>query len=243
MPRPAPPPHLATTTPVLSVGDAVGQEPTRPVIPPRSQKATRPAHSVDGPRRTAESEANAAGDDERLTTTHYPASLGERGELAALQLERGTTEQVQACLGRGDAGATGRAGGRVRDVQAAARVRTKAAPRGHGEPVRDVAVDLPVMCAHTGGHAGEEVIERDDAIERRVGTQGFQGAHAPAADPEIDIAAPVELQPERRASRAGGSGTGRRAPLSRELCRGQPDGGEEQDTADQLPHTKPPREE
>src|SRR2546427_5075556 len=131
---------------------------------------------------------------------------------------------------------------RVRDVQAAARVRTKAAPRGHGEPVRDVAVDLPVMCAHTGGHAGEEVIERDDAIERRLGKQGFQGEHAPAADPEIDIAAPVELQPERRAIRAGG-GTGRRAPLSRELCRGQPDGGEEQDTADQLPHTKPPREE
>src|SRR5437870_3282812 len=103
--------------------------------------------------------------------------------------------------------------------------------------------DLPVMCAHTGGHAGEEVVERDDAIERRLGKQGLQREHAPAADPEIDIAAPVELQPERRAIRAGGRGTGRRAPLSRELCRGQPDGGEEQDTADQLPHTKPPREE
>src|SRR5207245_5144422 len=214
--------------PCLGFGVVVRQVPTRPVIRSRSQKATRPAHSVDGPRRTAESESNAAGDDERLTTTHFPASLGERGELAALQLERGTTEQVQACLGRGDAGATGRAGGRVRDVQAAARVRTKAAPRGRGEPVRDVAVDLPVMSAHTGGHAGEEVVERDDAIERRLGKQGFQGEHAPAADPEIDIAAPVELQPERRAIRAGG-GTARREPLSTELWRRQPDGGDARD--------------
>src|SRR5213592_541090 len=122
----------------------------------RSQKATRPAHSVDGPRRTAESNANAARDDERLTTTHFPASLGERGELAALQLERGTTEQVQACLGLGDAGATGRAGGRVRDVQAAAPVGPKGAACWNAEPVRDVAVDLPVMRAHTGGHTGEE---------------------------------------------------------------------------------------
>src|SRR2546429_7674084 len=168
MPRPAPPLHVACSSPCLGFGVVVRQVPTPAAIVPAPQKATRPAHSVAGPRRTAESEANAASDDERLTTTHFPASLGERGELAALQLERGTTEQVQACLGRGDAGATGRAGGRVRDVQAAARVRTKAAPRGHGEPVRDVAVDLPVMCAHTGGHAGEEAIERDDTLERRL---------------------------------------------------------------------------
>src|SRR2546425_3184 len=139
--------------------------------------------------------------------------------------------------------ATDRAGNRVRNFQADSLYRTKADPSGQGEPVRDVAFELPVMCAHTGGHAGEEEVERDDAIERRLGKQGLQREHAPAADPEIDIAAPVELQPERRAIRAGGRGTGRRAPLSRELCRGQPDGGEEQDTADQLPHTKPPREE
>src|SRR5712692_8905989 len=198
----------------------------------RSQKATRPAHSVDGPRQTAGSEADATREDEGLTPTDFPASLGKRDERAALQLERGATEQVQARLGVGDAGATGRADGRVYDVQAAARVRTKAAPRGHGEPVRDVAVDLPVVEADTARRAGEEVIERDDAIERRLGKQRFQGEDAPAADPEIVIAAPVELHPERRAVRAGGSRPGRRAPLGRELCRGQPDGGEEQETAD-----------
>src|SRR6266705_1813187 len=243
MPRPAPPLHVACSSPCPGFGVVVRQVPTRAAIVPAPQNATRPDHSVDGPRRTAESEADAARDDERLTTTHFPASLGERGELAALQLERGTTEQVQARLGVGDARATGRADGRVHDVQAAARVRTKGAPRGHCEPVRDVAVDLPVVEAHTARRAGEEVVERDDAIERRLGKQGLQGEYAPAADPEIVIAAPVELHPERRAVGAGGRGTGRRAPLSRELCRGQPDGGEEQDTADQLPHTKPPREE
>src|SRR5207249_8732520 len=243
MPRPAPPLHVACSSPCLGFGVVVRQVPTPAAIVPAPQKATRPAHSVDGPRRTAESEADAARDDERLTATDFPASLGERDELAALQLERGTTEQVQAFLGLGDAGATGRAGGCVRDVQAAAPVGPKGAACWNAEPVRDVAVDLPVMRAHTGGHTGEEVVERDDAIERRLGKQGLQGEHAPAADPEIDIAAPVELQPERRAVRTGGRRAGRRAPLSRELCRGQPDGGEEQETADQLPHTKPPREE
>src|SRR5206468_8819231 len=159
MPRPAPPLHVACSSPCLGFGVVVRQVPTPAAIVPAPQKATRPAHSVDGPRRTAESEADAARDDERLTATDFPASLGERGELAALQLERGTTEQVQSCPGLGDAGATGRAGGRVRDVQAAARVRTKAAPRGHGEPTRDVAAELSGMCAHTGGHTGEEVSE------------------------------------------------------------------------------------
>src|SRR6266436_2970746 len=50
-----------------------------------------------------------------------------------------------------------------------------------------------------------------------------------------------KLGSERRTVRTGGRGAGGRAPLRRELCRGQPDGGEEQDTADQLPHTQPPR--
>src|SRR6059058_196926 len=149
MPRPAPPPHVACSSPCLGFGVVVRQVPTRPVIRSHSQKATRPAHSVDGPRRTAESKANAARDDERLTTTDFPASLGERDELAALQLERGTTEQVQACLGLGDAGATGRAGGCVRDVQAAAPVGPKGTACWNAEPVRDVAVDIAVMCAHT----------------------------------------------------------------------------------------------
>src|SRR6266568_6296078 len=110
LPRPAPRLHVACSTPCLGFGIVVRQVPTRAAIVPAPQKATRPAHSVDGPRRTAESEADAARDDERLATTDFPASLGERGKLAALQLERGTTEQVQACLGVGGAHARHRDG-------------------------------------------------------------------------------------------------------------------------------------
>src|SRR6266581_4395318 len=65
----------------------------------RPQKATRPAHRVDGPRRTAESEAKATREDERLTTTDFPASLGERDERRALELERGAAKQIESRLG------------------------------------------------------------------------------------------------------------------------------------------------
>src|SRR5881296_1834114 len=173
------------------------------------------------------SEADATREDERLPTTDFPASLGERDERAALQLERGTAKQVQSRLGRGDAGPTSRAAGCVGDVQAAARVGTKAAPRGYGEPVRDVPVDLPVVQGHTARRAGEEVVERGDAIERRLGKEGLQGEDTPSADPEIDIAAPIELQPERGALLRSGRGTGRGATLGRQVGRAEPDGGEE----------------
>src|SRR5213596_3511179 len=93
MPRPAPPLHVACSSPCLGFGVVVRQVPTPAAIVPAPQKATRPAPSVDAQRRSAESKAFAARDDECLTTPHFPACLGERGELAALQIERGTTEE------------------------------------------------------------------------------------------------------------------------------------------------------
>src|SRR5947199_4992170 len=140
MPRPAPPLHVACSSPCLGFGVVVRQVPTPAAIVPAPQKATRPAHSVDGPRRTAESKANAARDDERLTTTHFPASLGERSELAALQLERGTTEQVQACLGLGAPGAIEQNDGRHTDAQAPAPQSTKSAPRRVAARPRQIAI-------------------------------------------------------------------------------------------------------
>src|SRR5207247_4922386 len=76
LPRPAPPLHVACSSPCLGFGVVVRQVPTPAAIVPAPQKATRPAHSVDGPRRTAESEANAARDDERLPAADVPARVG-----------------------------------------------------------------------------------------------------------------------------------------------------------------------
>src|SRR5207244_1124543 len=52
----------------------------------RSQKATRPAHSVDGPRRTAESKANAARDDERLPPPTSPRASANGVSLLPFNL-------------------------------------------------------------------------------------------------------------------------------------------------------------
>ena len=163
-------------------------------------------------------------------------SLRERREVRTLELECGPAEQVQSRLGGGDTGAARRTGGCVRDVQAAAPVGSKGAACWNAEPVRDVAVDFPVMRAHTGRRAGEEVVERNDAVEGRLGKQRLQGEHAPGADSQVNVATPIELRRELGALRAGGGGTGRRAPLGRELCRDERHGCKEQGTADPLPH-------
>src|SRR5207245_1644836 len=153
-------------------------------------------------------------EDERLTPTHFPATFHEGRELAALQLEGGTAEQVQSRLGGGGTH-TPRRAGCVSDVQAATGVGAQRAARGDSEAVRDVAVDLPVMQAHAGWRAGEEVVERDDAVERCLGKQGLKREHAPGADPEVDVAAPIELRGETRTLPRSGGRAGGRAPPAR----------------------------
>src|SRR2546427_10091624 len=75
----------------------------RGIVPPRTPtKMARPAQSMGGPRTPAESEADAARDDECLATTDLAATLDERGQLAALHLERGAAKQVQPGLRIGD---------------------------------------------------------------------------------------------------------------------------------------------
>src|SRR2546429_130465 len=84
--------------------------------------------------------------------------------------------------------------------------------------------------------ARKEVVERDDAIERRLGKQGLEREHAPGADAEVDIATPIELRPERRALRRTGGGARGPAPLGCDRKRGgreQKGGGKR--TASTLP--------
>src|SRR2546426_5521554 len=84
--------------------------------------------------------------------------------------------------------------------------------------------------------ARKEVVERDDAIERRLGKQGVEREHAPGADAEVDIATPIELRPERRALRRTAGGTRGRA-LGDDLQReGHEQENAENCTAEQLPH-------
>src|SRR5438128_6053475 len=96
------------------------------------------------------------------------------------------------------------------------------------------------MRAPAGRRAGEEIVERDDAIERGLGKQGPEWEHAAAADPEVDVATPIELRPEGRALRRTGGGARGRAPLGYRLRRDEGHGGKEQGTAEQLPHNEPP---
>src|SRR2546425_681788 len=96
------------------------------------------------------------------------------------------------------------------------------------------------MRAPTSRRAGEEIVERDDAIERGLGKQGPEWEHAAGTDPEVDIATPIELRPEGRALRRTGGGARGRAPLGYRLRRDEGHGGKEQGTAEQLPHNEPP---
>src|SRR6266699_1292767 len=209
-----------------------GTQPHGHRSPPARQRG--PSTAWTGREEQLKSEADAARQDERLAATDLPASFRERREVRTLELECGAAEQVQSRLGGGGADAPcGRR--RVRDVQAAATVWSEGAACRDAKPVRDVAVDLPVMRTHARRCAGEEVIERDDAIERHLGKQRLEPEHAPAADSEIGVATPVELRRKLWGLRAGG-GPRRRAPLGHELCRDERHGSKEQGTADPLPH-------
>src|SRR5205807_601520 len=93
-----------------------------------------------GPRATTESEADAAREDECLTTTEFSASLRERREVRTLELECGAAEQVQSRLGGGGTdGPCGR--GCVSDVQAAATIWSK------GAACRDAGRRWATSCA------------------------------------------------------------------------------------------------
>src|SRR5207247_2979195 len=115
------------------------------------------------------------------------------------------------------------------------------APARHPEPVRDVAVDLPVLQVITR----KEIVERRDAVERGLRKKRLEREHAAPADPEVRVASPIELYPERRVLLgAWGSRPRGRAPLSRGERRCGREHRHEHCTADQLPHTdNPPSEE
>src|SRR2546426_12007014 len=86
--------------------------------------------------------------------------------------------------------------------------------------------------------ARKEVVERDDAIERRLGKQGLEREHAPGADAEVDIATPIELRAERRALRRTGGGARGRAARG---CALQPGGRGQEGAEDYTGPAVPPR--
>src|SRR6266581_3832720 len=103
-------------------GTIICDAPLTKLAPARARARRRPADrrrpATQGHAACASpfrSEADAAGEDERLATTDLPATLHERGECAALHLERRATEQIQPRLrGAGAAHACNRC---VGDVQ------------------------------------------------------------------------------------------------------------------------------
>src|SRR5256885_11544023 len=187
-------------------------------------------------RRTRGLEPTPAGENDRLPTADFSTSLRERREVRPTHPERGAAEQVQARFGRPDAGAAGRAGRCVRDIETPARVGPERAARWDREAVRDVGVDLPVMPADAGRHAGEEVVEGDDAVERCLRKQRLERDYGAPADPEVHVATPIQLEPERWAVGRAGGWAGGPAPLrgaERRVCRKH---HEEQRAADALLH-------
>src|SRR5260370_33087785 len=77
------------------------------------------------------------------------------------------------------------------------------------------------MVAHPRRRAGEEIVERDDAIERRSGKQRLEGKHGSAADAEVDVATPIELRRELGVPRRGGGRAGGPPPPTPRLPRGE----------------------
>jgi len=119
------------------------------------------------------------------------ASLCKRDEVRAFDPERRAAKQIQASF------RTETANRRVPTVVEKLAWAMFSPPPAYGrgscraecEPVRHVAVDLPVLHAIPG----KEIVERDDAVERRPGKQEASGKHARPPIPKFGSFSPIEL--------------------------------------------------